>query len=331
MKTNAYTPFEVGARDRLVGVFVIVALLLFLLGFLLPRFQQLGASEGMAFYTHLDKTYGIAPEAPISLHGVLIGKVTTIDITDEGGVEIHFLLQSEYRAFYRLGSRLELDSNLAVSTLLKGTGLIYIPGEQGATPLGVNSEIQTVTPKDLSTIVDQLSDPQLVEKLVAIVDHIENLTGGLAENQVKVYDSLDNLKTITNDVSEVTREFPALLASMEASMSELERTMANVSRITSNADIELQQTLKNTVVMTEQASESLAQMTILMQQSQPVVQQLPATLATLEGALGSINRLSEQLQHSWLLGGGGEKDEPVGQGSAFSPHPHDDSLYPAAP
>jgi hypothetical protein len=49
MKTTAYTPFEVGARDRMVGIFVIVAVLLFLLGFALPRINQLGRDTGVAF------------------------------------------------------------------------------------------------------------------------------------------------------------------------------------------------------------------------------------------------------------------------------------------
>ena len=35
MKTTAYTPFEVDNKDRIVGFFVIVAVLLFLIGFLI--------------------------------------------------------------------------------------------------------------------------------------------------------------------------------------------------------------------------------------------------------------------------------------------------------
>lgn len=332
MKTTAYTPFEVGARDRMVGIFVIVAVLLFLLGFVLPRINQLGRDTGVAFYTSLDKTYGIAADAPVSMHGVAIGHVTDIAITDEGGVRIGISLQADYRSFYREGSQLQLDSNLAVSTLLSGTGLVFQPGPKGAAPLAAGVTIETLAPADLSSIIEQLSDPRMVVQLVAIIDHIENLTAGLSRNQVKVYDSLDSLKTITANVTEVTRGFPALLASIEHSLAELERTMASVAGIAANADKPLQQTLGNTVAMTDEATQSLAALKLMLQQSEPSVAQLPVVMATLDATLNSVTRLSEQLQRSWLLGGGNvDGYEPAAAASGYSPHPHDDSLYaPAA-
>jgi len=99
MKTTAYAPFEAGARDRMVGIFVIVAVLLFLLVYVLPHINQLGRELGVAFYTSLDNTFGIAVDAPISMHGVVIGHVTDIAITNHSDVRIAMSLQGDYRSF----------------------------------------------------------------------------------------------------------------------------------------------------------------------------------------------------------------------------------------
>ncbi|MDP7146710.1 MAG: hypothetical protein QGH75_15460, partial [Pseudomonadales bacterium] len=65
MKTTAYTPFEVDNKDRIVGFFVIVAVLLFLIGFLLPAISRMGADEGIPYHTTLDQTYGVAIDAMV--------------------------------------------------------------------------------------------------------------------------------------------------------------------------------------------------------------------------------------------------------------------------
>jgi hypothetical protein len=155
METSPYKPFNIRTRDRLVGIFVIAGILLFLLGFLLPKLTELRQQE-LLFHTLLDETYGIVPGAKVSMRGLEIGQVEAVKL-EANRIRIDFSLQSKYADFYRIGSVLNLNTNLAVSTLLTGTGLILIPGKGDL--LNAGAAIPAQPPPELADVMDKLSDP----------------------------------------------------------------------------------------------------------------------------------------------------------------------------
>lgn len=324
MKTTAYTPFEVGNKDRVVGFFVIVAVLLFLIGFLLPAIKRLGGDEGIPFYTTADRTYGIAVDALVSLRGVEIGKVTDIRITEGGMVRVDISLSRDYQPFYTQKSSLSVDTNLGVSTILTGSGLILQPGKQSNGPLQPGSFIPMDAPQGFAQILEELDLIQLVDQITAIIDSVEEVTSGLAENQGKIYTSLDNLQEVTANVAKVTQELPSMVSSVEKSLAELENGLASVNLLVEHTDADLQATLKNAIELTQQATQTLAEAELLFKATTPVMNQLPSFLITTDVALQSFTELSDQLATSWLLGG--TSAEPSGFEGPTS-HPHDDSLY----
>jgi len=324
MKTTAYTPFEVGNKDRIVGFFVIFAVLLFLIGFLLPTIKRWGADEGIPFYTSLDQTYGIAVEALVSLRGVEIGKVTDIRITDGGMVRVDISLSRDYEPFYTKNSSLSVDTNLGVSTILTGSGLILAPGKQSDGPLDPGSHITTKTPQGFGSILEELDLEQLMNQITAIISSVEEVTSGLAENQSKIYASLDNLQEVTANVAKVTQELPLMVASVENSLAELENGLTSVNLLVEHTDADLQATLKNAVDLTRQATLTLVEAESLFEATTPVMNQLPSFLITTDIALQSFTELSDQMASSWLFGGTGA--EPAGFKGPTG-HPHDDSLY----
>jgi|TARA_B100000315_G_scaffold256904_1_gene304103 ABC-type transporter Mla subunit MlaD len=324
MKTTAYRPFEVGNKDRVVGFFVIVAVLLFLIGFLLPTISRIGADEGIPYHTTLDQTYGIAVDALVSLRGVPIGTVTDVRITNEGMVRVDISLSRDYEPFYTQKSSLSLDTALGVSTILTGSGLVLEPGKQSNGPLAPGSFISMEAPQGIGSILEELDLVQLMDQVTAIIDSVEEVTAGLAENQSKIYTSLDNLQEVTANVAKVTQELPVMVASVEKSLAELENGLQSVNQLVAHTDADLQATLKNAVDLTEQATKTLVEAESLFEATTPVMDQLPSFLITTDVALQSFTELSDQLATSWLLGGTAEA--PTGFKGPTS-HPHDDSLY----
>ncbi|MDP6136136.1 MAG: MlaD family protein [Arenicellales bacterium] len=324
MKTTAYTPFEVDNKDRIVGFFVIVAVLLFLIGFLLPAISRMGADEGIPYHTTLDQTYGVAIDAMVSLRGVPIGAVTDIKITEGGMVRVDISLSRDYQPFYTQKSSLSLDTALGVNTILTGSGLILEPGKASNGPLAPGSFISMEAPQGFGSILEELDLVQIMDQITAIIDSVEELTAGLAQNQSKLYASLDNLQEVTANVAKVTQELPLLVASVEQSLAELENGLQSVNLLVEHTDRDLQATLKNAVDLTEQATLTLVEAESLFEATTPVMNQLPTFLITTDIALQSFTELSDQLATSWLLGGTSEA--PSGFRGPTS-HPHDDSLY----
>lgn len=325
MPATGHTPFEVGARDRVVGAFVIGAVLLFLLGFLIPFVNRLNAEEGIPFYTNIDQTYGIGVDASVSMRGVPIGVVTGVSMTPEGKVRVDFNLSPEYSDFYRTGSTLAVNTELGVSTLLTGSGLIYHPAPDGGSAMAPESFIPAETPRGISSILDEVDIVMLTSQVTEIVANVEEITAGINQNQDKIYRSLDNLETVTASLAEVSRSLPGMIDSVEQSLGSLQGSMAGVDRLIASTEGDLQATLQNTVILTEQASLTLAEAETLFRESGPALRQLPMTLISVDVALQSMTRLTDQMSRSWLLGG---SDEPVVVPTAGPPrHAFDNDAY----
>jgi ABC-type transporter Mla subunit MlaD len=326
MKTSAYTPFEVGAKDRIVGFFVIGAVLLFLIGFLLPVLQRFQADEGIPFYTLLDQTYGIAPNATVTLRGVLIGNVTDVAITDDGTVRVDISLSSEYANYYTYRSKLLVDTEIGVSTILTGSGLILHPGSPDNGVMQAGELIPSEKPGGISSLLQQLDLPVLTEQVSRIVANVEEITSGVTANQATLYRSLDNLETMTASLAEITSTLPAMVQSVDESLAALQVSLEHIDSLVVNTDDNLQLTLENTAGLTDQATKTLAEAELLFQTSEPVLRQLPSVMVTTDIALQSITDLTNQLSRSWLFGGNGERPEGLVPAQP-SPHPHDEEIY----
>lgn len=324
MKTTAYIPFQARTKDRVVGFFVIAAVLLLLIGVLLPAIKRLQQEDGIPFFTTVDETYGIAVDALVSLKGVAIGKVTDVRITEGGMVRVVISLSKEYERFYTQKSSLAIDTTSVVSAILTGTGLILLPGKQSNGPLQPGSFIRMDAPQGFAQILQELDLVQLMDQITAIIDSVEEVTSGLAENQGKIYTSLDNLQEVTANVAKVTQKLPLMVSSVEKSLAELQNGLASVNLLVEHTDADLQATLKNAIKLTQQATQTLAEAESLFKATTPVMNQLPSFLITTDVALQSFTELSDQLATSWLLGGTSAK--PSGFQGPTS-HPHDDSLY----
>ncbi len=325
MKTSAYTPFDVSTRDRVVGFFVIGAVLLFLLGFLIPVIRNLSTEDGIPFYTILDQTYGIAPDATVALRGVVIGNVSQVAITRDGMVRVDILLSNTYRDFYTRKSILLVDTNIGVSTILTGSGLILNPGRADNGLLESGEFIATEAPQGFGSVLEELDIVRLTDQITEIINNVESITTGFAHNQDKIFQSIDNLEKVTMSLATVSASLPDMMNSIEESLEMLQSSMAGVNGLVKSTDRNLQKTLENTVTLTRQATDTLAQTDLLMQSATPVLDQLPPVLITTNIALQSITDLTDQLSRSWLLGGRKEQDHamPVLPAS----HPHDNSLY----
>ncbi|MBT3427346.1 MAG: MCE family protein [Gammaproteobacteria bacterium] len=311
MPTTAYRPFEVSSKDKIVGLFVIGAFLILLLGFIIPLIKDLAVDNRLSFHTIIERTYGIAPEATVSLRGVNIGSVTKVELNEEGMVRVELALSEQYLSFYTRTSRLSVDSELGVNSILTGSGLILHPGRPGESTLTEAAFIPTDIPQGFSSMLEELDLTQLADQISTIVNSLESISMGFVDNQDKLYRSLENFEMATQRLAEVSEEMPQIFTAIEASLASLESTLQGINLIVDNSSDDLALTISNTAKLTQQATITLREAKELLETGQPALELLPFVLETTDNTLRSVDQLSEQMSRSWLFGARkNNKDEP---------------------
>jgi len=303
MPTTAYRPFQVSSKDRIVGLFVIGAFLLLLLGFIIPFIKDLAIEDSLPFHTIIERTYGIAPEASVTLRGVTVGSVKKVELNEDGMVRVELALSKKYQSFYTRSSRLSVDSELGVNSILTGSGLILDPGKPGESVLAKEAFIPTDIPQGFSSMLEELDLIQLADQVTSIVNSLESISMGFVDNQDKLYRSLENFEMATQNLAMVSQEMPEIFTAIEVSLTSLEATLQGINLIVDNSTDDLALTLSNTASLTEQASITLREAEALMETGQPALELLPFVLETTDNTLRSVDRLSQQLSRSWLFGG----------------------------
>lgn len=303
MNATELGPLHITARDRIIGVFIFGAILLVLVMFLSPWLRQIGDRDNIIFATHLDKTYGIQKTARVNLNGVTIGAVSEVKLNARGKVTVLISLSKEYEQFYTSGSKLLVDSEIGVTSILNGIGLTFISDSDSKERLKDGDELETVLPTGLNSILERFDVELIVAQLTNIIESTEEITTGFSENQASLYLTVSNLQSITAQLNVVSQSLPGLMQTIEQSVQSFDLTAQGAQRIINNSEDDLIATLENTASLTAQATTTLKQTERLLASGHPIAESLPDLIIKTELALDSVDELAQTLNRSWLFSG----------------------------
>jgi ABC-type transporter Mla subunit MlaD len=303
LTASAYRPFAVSNKDRIVGLFVIGALFIFLLGFIIPMVRDLADEEQLTFYTQIERTYGITSDALVSLKGVTVGKVVSVELSSDGSVRVDIALSDAYADFYTSDLLLRIDSEIGVNSILNGAGLVLVPGLTRGQPLDDGAFIETELPQGLASILETIDIEQLTQQITTIVTSVESIASGIAGNQQQLYTTMDNLAAVTTELKTLSKDLPEVFDSINTSLEKLDSTIGTVDSLLDGSSDDIAVAIANTAELTRQANETLKQTEQLLSSGEPAVEQLPKLMRTTNSALESIDELSQTLNRSWLFGG----------------------------
>ena len=313
MAAAPHRAFAVTNRDRIAGWFVIGALLLLLLGLIIPWVRNIAEDGRILLETRLDRTYGIAPDALTTLRGVTIGNVRELALDQEGYVSVVIALSGDYEHFYREGSNLEIDSELGVSSILNGAGLVFHPGGAGQPLLVEGAFLRTEIPQGISSVLDQLDVELIVEQIETIVNSVESIATGIDENQATLYKTIANLEAVTRQLEAASAQLPQVLGAVESSLTGLDQAVDGVDSLLDESHDDLRQAIANTVVLTDQATSTLKLMDTMMASGEPAVELMPELMQTTDATLKSVDELAQTLNRSWIFGGRKKKVTAEGE------------------
>lgn len=246
------------ARERVVGVFVIVAVLFLI--FILSYNEQTRRFFEAKFTIHayISDATGVSKDTPVMVYGLNVGKVTDLNLSPDNRIMVTMQVLERFHRLIRTDSTAEI-SKLSVI----GNAAISIkPGSPDKPMVAGDAEIPLIQPMSVDQMMSQVSpvladvkstlaqvnelshsiDPKdlhaLVKNLAVVSENLKTVTGQVADSHA-VEDLAATLKETKERVAELqpliknanaaSADMPELLAQTRKLVTQLNTTMGTLN------------------------------------------------------------------------------------------------------
>lgn len=210
--------------------------------------------EGQFYYLSCDKVDGLAVSSHITLHGLKIGMVRSMEY-DTQTKNIVVLLN-----VYDSDMKIPRDSHVSVKGDLLGTSEIVI--EMGESTQCYEPWDTIQAPAAAAGLLEK-ADP-IVEQITSLMPKIDTLISGInvLVNESKMQESLLQINTLTQHLNTTVNQLNQLLRKdVPGIMSNLESATANLDTLSVQAkEADIKQLLANTNATIQSANQLLQQM-----------------------------------------------------------------------
>lgn len=251
-------------KEIKVAVLVILSIVLFYWGFAFLKGKNL-FDTSTKLYAVYDNVAGLVEAAPVTLNGLIIGKVNTIEMLPDGKMKVELVITNEQIQIAKSSEAQIMDSGL-------------IGGREIAILNNFSDTNYTQSGDTLKTSNKLGLTAELANQIGPVKDKVEVLL----ENANKL---IENLNT-TLDAS-TQQKLKASIASLEKTMSEFSQISKNANEILSENKSKLNTTLSNF----EKTSGNLNTITTSLEKAN-----LGATVKKLEATLTNVNGIMSNLE-----------------------------------
>ncbi len=310
-------------QQRIVGVFVLSAVLIIAGIIALQLHDSHLLDDRIEYHAYLANAQGVSTETLISVSGIEVGRVDSIDITPDNRIHVRFFV---YDRFQRL---LRSDSTGALNKLsLIGNAVIMIKAGSSNLPIleaGATIPIEEPLTTDdliakLKPVITTLNNT--VEKIGAIIDTIEPEQIRTVALDVTVM--MDNLRDISarvakgqglagkilvdermeQEVAGMVSDIDPIIQNLNAISQQTLTTLENVDRIVRSTEEKIQSVaaiIEPTSELIDQSNAIAEQVHAITRQVNNEVQQLPEMVDKMQSLLDTTNRTLENAQQVWPL------------------------------
>lgn len=246
------------SREIKTAILVIASMLLFIWGYSFLKGRDL-LSNNNTFYVKYDNVDGLIPSSPVTINGLIVGKVMSIELDDKWNSQVEIQINSEYKITE--GSLAELYSpgpiggkqvavvpNVKSSKLLKSGDFLVPSIKLGLTEV-VSNEIKPIKDKlndvlgNANTMLVSINEVMDAETKVNLKKSIENLNSVLIElrqaetsvnnmlleNKTKINSTISNLEKTSGNFSKISDSISK--ANLNQVVKNLEKTLATVDKL----------------------------------------------------------------------------------------------------
>ena len=251
-------------KEIKVAVLVILSIVLFYWGFAFLKGKNL-FDTSTKLYAVYDNVAGLVVSAPVTINGLIIGKVNAIEMLPDGKMKVELIITNEEIKIAKSSVAQIMDSGL-------------IGGREIAIINNFSDTNYTQSADTLKTSNKLGLTAELANQIGPVKDKVEVLL----ENANKL---IENLNT-TLDAS-TQQKLKASIASLEVTMSEFSEISKNANEILSENKSKLNATLSNF----EKTSNNLNTMTTSLEKAN-----LGATVKKLEATINNVNGILTNLE-----------------------------------
>lgn len=247
-------------KEVKTAILVLSSILVFIWGYSFLKGRDLFNSY-KTYYVVYNDVEGLSPSAPVTLNGLVVGKVTGIEFTDdrEGKLKISMQVKTDfpisktshatlYEPGFLGGKQIaiipDMSNQVAAEDgdFLKSglkPGMLSVVGEK-LSPLQTKVEATVVTADSLLHSLNNVFDPRTQENLKISIAELSqtmqefskaarSLNGMVAGNKSKIDGTISNLNETTANLAKITDSIDS--ANLAKTVRKLESTLANVDNI----------------------------------------------------------------------------------------------------
>lgn len=223
------------SREVKTSILVISGLLLIIYLFNYLKGENL-LDSSRTFYTVYDNVEGLAPSAPVTISGNIVGKVQSITFTEDGSGKLNVKLLVDNDFVFSKNSKAELYE----AGLIGGKAVAIIPALDDA-PIAVSGDVLEGSIKaGLSELVNQKLTP-LQEDLGKVLKSSDELLHNINEvfdeqTKANLKGSIAELNTLVASFNDTSKSINKLLTNnqekLDSTISNFETTSKNLATIT---------------------------------------------------------------------------------------------------
>jgi len=260
-------------REVKTGILALGGIILFIFGYNFLKNSSI-FDNARTFHVKYNQVGGLSPSAPVTINGLQVGQVKSIDFEDaRGGLLVTFKVENDFE--FAKSSVVEIYS----SGFIGGNNLGIIPDVNGA-----------VMASSGDTLIGRIK-PGMMDGLMETLDPIQS---GLVQTLTKVDTLLNNINEVMNeDTKENLRQS---IANLNASMASFRNASNNIDKLLADNKNGLDSTFANldrTSANFAQFSDSLAQVdiTAMMANMEQMLAKFNAVADKIERGEGSVGKL----------------------------------------
>jgi phospholipid/cholesterol/gamma-HCH transport system substrate-binding protein len=251
-------------KEIKVAVLVILSIVLFYWGFAFLKGKNL-FDTSTKLYAVYDNVAGLVEAAPVTINGLIIGKVNAIEMLPDGKMKVELVITNEQIKIAKSSEAQIMDSGLIGG---REIAIINNFSDTNYTQSG-----DTLKASNKLALTDELAN-----QIGPVKDKVEVLL----ENTNKLIENLN----ATLDAS-TQQKLKASIASLEVTMSEFSQVSKNVNEIVADNKSKLNTTLANF----ENASGNINKMSTSLEKAD-----LAASVKKLETTLANVNQIMTDLE-----------------------------------
>ncbi len=303
-------------QERVVGIFVLAAMAVILALILVNGRTRHLFERHVVYHAVLKNAQGVTTESVVKVSGIEVGRVSSIDISNDNRVRLTFYVYKRYRKLIRTDSK----ASLSKLSILGKASIDIEPGSSSAPLLPDGATL---------TIEEPLSLDELMAELTPVMANVKQIVEGLSVLVRAV--NPDDIRTTSHELAQTMTGMRAIsqqIASGKGAVGkavfdaqggkDLVQSLTNLNAMLRNANqrlAEMKPVIANATAisadgrnMTKQLSALTAETTQLVEQMNTAMgtvnvelRQLPELMSRMKALMDSTDRTLQGMQRIWPL------------------------------